>query len=137
MTLHMSDLNGFDVPDLPAVLPASKAKPPSVRAAIRACLNGIYNTDEVFRERLGSLDNKSAQSGVYHYDKAYAAASILKYATDNTIKALSDADKPLAKIKRHLPDILKEFELDRQSRLRKAIEDGRAARAAHTEDPRG
>jgi hypothetical protein len=129
-----ADVNGFDVPGVPAKLPESEGPKPSPKVAIRAALRATYDDDEVLRQRLGSLDNKSSQTGNYHWDKAFAAATLLKYALENGLQGL-DGDKPLAKLKAHLPEVLKEFKLDRQSRFRQAIEDGRKARAAQTDEP--
>jgi hypothetical protein len=135
MAYKVSDLDGYPLPPVPAVLPKSKAKPPSPSIAIRMALEAIYPADEVFRERIGSLNNKSSQTGSYHYDKAFVAASIYKYCSDNDIPGLADLEKPLATIKHRLPGILVDYELDRQSRLRKAITDGRKAAGVHTDEP--
>jgi hypothetical protein len=97
-------------------------------AALRIAFVGVYTPeDEEFREQAGSLDNKTSWSGNYHGDKTLAALRIIAFAKANSIKTITELDKPIGKIMRRLPDILREYELDRQSRLRKALEDKRSA----------
>ena len=115
---------------VPEALPGSKGPKPTPLSAIRAALNQLYNGSAILRQQLTSQTNVTAWSGSIHWDRGFAAATLLKHIVDAQVPGMEGVEKPLAMIRHHLPTVLKEHEIDRQSLIRQAITDGRKAREA-------
>lgn len=117
------EINGYAIDPLSATLTPVTPRSPSLMAALRAGYAIIYPKDPIFREQIGSLENKSAQTGNLHMDRATAAWTLHRWVEQNRPEALKRlGEKAPGWIKTHgLPMLMKEYGQDRQSRYRKAL----------------
>lgn len=117
------EVNGYAIDPLSPTLPPTTARSPSLMAALREGYAIIWPKDPIFRERIGSLENKSAQTGNLHMDRATAAWTLHRWVEQNRPEALERlGEKAPGWIKTHgLPALMKERGQDRQSRYRKAL----------------
>lgn len=127
--LGVKDANGYAIEHVPDKVGDPEQPAISLKAACKIAFPALYNGSAAFREDINSLDNKNSVSGNLQIDRAHATEALLGYIKDHELPGLDGVAKPLGKIRGILPDLLKLYKLDPQSRIRKAITDGRTAAA--------
>lgn len=135
--LTKADLDGYPVPDVSPTLPADAPVMMTPSQAIYMACRALYEPDEVFRKRFTAFDNSTSQTGLVHADRAFAAATAMKYCEENEIFDFSQVENPIAKIVRKwMPHARDRLKVSRQHRLAGAIADGRKAAARQTDEAR-